>query len=470
MKDYSIVKQIGQGGMGAVYEAHTTLGERVALKKLSNRFAGNSEYRELFNSEVAALRKMNSPTVVAIKGDSFSDTDGNLYLPMEYIEGETIEKYINERGALREEEAILLMEKILDAFSYIHRCNCIHRDIKPSNIMLKTDGNICIIDFGIAKDMKMATGKTIGRIIGTDGYMSPEQAKGDSIDSRTDIYSLGCLFYFLLCGKHAIKKESNEYQTICSILNEEFPSVRESNPSISRNTELALLKAVDKNMLNRFRTAEAFKHALRNETMKETKIDPLTKTQLTVGRIGCDINIPNEYVSSQHLIIKYYDNQDPTQGVTCLTIIDNSSNGTSVDGKYLHKDKMTFDRCKLSEKEKLPTIYLAGRTECKLEWDEVIRIITEKNQLHESPREKEVEVAHRPNTPQTQKEVKVQPQKEKEEIKVGVIIFSFLFPLGGWIFWLSSRDKWPKTASKACYAAWISVAISMIIAFFESIT
>lgn len=174
MPEYELIKVIGQGGMGSVYEGRSGDGKRVAIKMMNSKATMNPEFKELFYIEAAALKKMRHPSVVGIVDNPFSDEHGNMYLPMEYVDGETIEHHVEMAGPYTEFTAKDLMGKILDAMAYIHRMGCIHRDIKPSNIMVRPDGSICIIDFGIAKDMKTSTGKTIGRIIGTDGYMSPE--------------------------------------------------------------------------------------------------------------------------------------------------------------------------------------------------------------------------------------------------------------------------------------------------------
>ena len=181
---------------------------------------------------------------------------------MEFVEGETISQYVAKHGAFPEPDALQLMDKILQAVGYVHSVGCIHRDIKPSNIMLKPDGNVCIIDFGIAKDARTSTGHTVGRIIGTDGYMSPEQAAGLNIDKRTDIYSLGCLLHYIVTGQNAFNKRSNDQETRMAILHEQFPSAIQINPSLSQRTQDIIYKAVDRNMMRRFQSAEEFRKAL----------------------------------------------------------------------------------------------------------------------------------------------------------------------------------------------------------------
>ena len=158
--DYLLQEVIGQGGMGCVYRGLSPDGQEVAIKKLDCKYVSIPDFKEFFFIEANALKTMNHPSVVKFKGNPFADEKGNLYLPMEYVKGKTIEKVVNEKGPYTESEARSIMCKILDAFSYIHSHSMIHRDIKPSNIIIKPDGDICIIDFGIAKDMKISTGKT----------------------------------------------------------------------------------------------------------------------------------------------------------------------------------------------------------------------------------------------------------------------------------------------------------------------
>lgn len=432
MDDYTIIREIGHGGMGSVYEGRSPSGERVAIKMMSNKVTVNPEFRELFYSEVKALRKMSHPSVVRIVGNYFSDADGNLYLPMEFVDGMTIEQYVGSQ-AMDEDDALKVFKKLLDAFVYIHRVGCIHRDIKPSNVMLRPDGSVCVIDFGIAKDAKTSTGKTIGRIIGTDGYMSPEQAKGDSVDYRTDIYSLGCLLHFMLTGHHAIAKKSNDYETICSILDDDFPLARLMNPTVTEHTQKVILKSVNKNMLMRYQTVEDF----RNAFDARTRVAPGRKV-VTVGRKDADIVIPSDYVSSRHLEIEYINNAEPP----CFNLTDHSLNGTGVDGRYLHHASTMVS---FGSNGELPEVLLAGRAECALEWSEVIRRLG-------------IEPSPPPLLPP--------PGVSDESVKsIGFALgaLSVFFPVVGWVLWGVWREKTPRRARQAAICGWVGFAIEMII-------
>lgn len=428
---YQLLEEIGRGGMGCVYQGRDSAGQIVAIKMMSNQVTCYPEYRALFNSEVDTLKRMKHPSVVHIVGEPFDDEKGNLYLPMEFIRGETIEQYVKNKGTFSVSEAVQVMIKILDAIQYVHDQNCIHRDIKPSNIMLRADKSVCIIDFGIAKDAEIgSTGKTIGRIIGTDGYMSPEQAKGLHIDKRTDIYSIGCVFYFMLTGKHAIAKSEHDYKTVQAIINDTIPSLSLSVPDISPDINNAFLKSVHKNMTLRFQTAGDFKKALLGNSGRSNSNGRI----VTVGKAADnDIRFSNEYVSGHHLIIKGY--TTVYTGGDCdkhyiVEIEDISTNGTGIDGKRVHHSAVRID-CTATHMD--PTIMLAGRPECLLDWQEVLQRLGEPSL----------------------------PVKEGLSFFLGIV--SFLFPIVGWILWGIWKNENPTKSSQVAKWAWAGFVFNLII-------
>lgn len=413
MNGYNIIREVGKGGMGSVFEAVGPDGSRVALKMMSAKAASNPEYRELFEIEVKSLKKLNHPFIVRILGEPFSDTSGNIYLPMEFIDGKTIAQTVQEKGPFEESRALEIFAQLLDTFSYIHNMGCIHRDVKPSNIMLRPEGTVCVIDFGIAKDSRTSTGKTIGRIIGTDGYMSPEQANGYNIDHRTDIYSLGCVLHFMLAGSHAIPKQSNDYDTICAILENNFPRVSDNGITVSRRTQDAILKAVDKNMTVRFQSAAQFKTALLPDGYDSDSV------RVSVGRTQCDINMPGDYVSSHHLDIVF----KFATGPTAVTIIDHSTNGTGVDGRLLRNDSYSFGVYDATSV--FPQVMLAGLPQFSLDWSEVQRIVSDKSTGRRTKvREGNVTVDDSPT---------YVPEKKTRKLAAGYKILAFLIPPVGWI-------------------------------------
>ncbi len=437
---YTLLEEIGHGGMGCVYKGMDSGGRKVAIKMMSNRVTCYPEYRKLFQSEVDTLKRMNHPSVVHIVGEPYKDAKGNLYLPMEYIEGQTVEQRVDAVGSMPMEQAVDLMCKILEALQYIHDRNRIHRDIKPSNIMIRPDESICIIDFGIAKDARIGTGNTVGQIIGTDGYMSPEQANGLNIDKRTDIYSLGCVLYYLLTGKHAISKGKNDYETICNIL-KHIPSLpSQTGTGVSTALDDVFAKAVDKNMTLRYQTASEFRDAIEQAVGKASPC-------VTIGRLeNNNIVIKNDDVSRKHLIIRG-EERPMTGGAKqyVLEIVDvGSKNGTGVNGRLLRNDTYSIN---YEGTMNLPEVLLAGKPELAVNWPDVMAKLRAKgwNPQVYSPSKPTAPVAN-PN----------------ESLHWFLCIVS-LIPLVGWILWGVYRGEHPQKASLAAILGWIGFVINIIV-------
>ena len=451
MNDYKIIREVGKGGMGCVYEAVDSYGNKIALKMMSAKAASHPDYREMFELEVQSLKKLSHPSVVKIIGEPFSDAGGNLYLPMEFVEGRTISQMVQSNGPIGEQETLSIFSKLLEVFSYIHSKACIHRDVKPSNIMIRPDGSVCVIDFGIAKDSKTSTGKTIGRVVGTDGYMSPEQANGYSVDTRTDIYSLGCLLHYMLSGSHAIPKQSNDYDTICAILENDFPLVSDNGITISKQTQDAILKAVNKNMALRFQTAEDFKASLTNEMVYK----------VTIGRSNCDVVIHGEFVSSRHLDIIW----EPQNGEASykVTIRDHSTNGTGVNGRKIKNESYSFYVNKsikslINDSSSLPQVMIAGLADYTLNWENVLNILFNKMDIPTSV----VENYRDDSTINTDSK-----STNVQRIGIGYGILSFLFPIVGWILgsvWKTQFPEKAKSANKlACWGFLFNFTISLLL-------
>lgn len=456
---YTIVREIGKGGMGSVFEAtdnHT--GAHIALKMMSAKAAAYPDYREMFDHEVQSLRKLSHPCIVNIVGEPYQDTSGNLFLPMEYIEGRTISQIVQDptHGPYTEDAALSIFTQLLDVFSYIHSHGCIHRDIKPSNIMIRPTGAVCVIDFGIAKDSRTSTGKTIGRVVGTDGYMSPEQANGLNIDKRTDIYSLGCLLHYMLAGSHAINKRSNDYETICAILDNNFPLVSEKGISISVQTQNAILKAVNKDMRLRFQSANEFKMALLSGQLSANQY------VITVGRSGCDINISGEYISKNHLEILFEINT----GTNHVTITDHSTNGTGVNGRLVRGSSYEFTyvtgASMTNDNDTFPTVMLSGLPAYTLDWQQIANTLFDKMGRPTSvlPTGPNDNITTIPPTP---------PQPVTEDIPVGYGILSFIVPLVGWVLGGIWKKESPIKAKKANKLAWFGFLFNIVLTIISSI-
>lgn len=455
MNDYKIIREVGKGGMGCVYESLDSSNNKVALKMMSAKAAAHPDYREMFDHEVRSLRKLSHPSIVKIVGEPFSDEGGNLFLPMEFVEGKTISQIVQANGAFNEQEAISIFIKLLDAFSYIHNKSCIHRDVKPSNIMIRPDGSICVIDFGIAKDSKTSTGKTIGRVVGTDGYMSPEQANGYNIDTRTDIYSLGCLLHYMLTGTHAIPKQSNDYDTICAILENNFPLVSEKGFTVSDKTQKAILTAVNKNMTLRFQTTEEFKAALTDKAI----------CKISVGRSNCDITLYGEYVSSHHLDI-IWEPQNEKASSYKVTIKDHSTNGTGVNGRKIKNESYSFMinqsvKSLMNDPSSLPQVMIAGLASHVLEWETVLNILFEKMDLPTSIIDE--------YTGDTDVHGGLVVPPKSEDITVGYGILCFVIPIAGWILGAVWKSENPIKAKSANKLAWYGFLFNLVMSFLSGI-
>lgn len=263
--NYRIVSLIGKGGMGSVYLAEHMLisNEKVAIKVINADMA-NDFTRKLLKEEAEHLAELKHHNIVAFKNYHI-DGNGNIYLIMEYAEGKSLEDYINSVSGLIVESRICpIFEPILDAVGYAHKKHIIHRDIKPSNIVLMPDGTPKILDFGIAQIIKNnGEERSDEMIMGTPSYMSPEQVKGEPLDERSDIYSLGVLLHQMLTGNAPYDTTTlTEHEINTKIVEEELPRMRTYYKYISDGVQKVVDKATAKDPANRYASCDEFKKAL----------------------------------------------------------------------------------------------------------------------------------------------------------------------------------------------------------------
>jgi tetratricopeptide (TPR) repeat protein/predicted Ser/Thr protein kinase len=204
---YEIVRLLGQGGMGAVYQAHDRELEReVALKIIRADMAANPEILKRFKQELILARQITHKNVIRIF--DLGQADGIKFITMEYIEGEDLQSLLRRKKKLEPKEAANIISQVCRALEAAHAEGVVHRDLKPQNIMLDKTGRAYVMDFGIARSM-MASGMTqTGALIGTPDYMSPEQAKGTTLDARSDLFTVGIIFYELLSGKAPFESDT----------------------------------------------------------------------------------------------------------------------------------------------------------------------------------------------------------------------------------------------------------------------
>jgi serine/threonine protein kinase len=205
---YQILDLLGEGGMGAVYKARDReLDRLVALKIIRPNLALSAEILRRFKQELILARQVTHRNVVRIY--DLAQADGIKFITMDYIEGRDLSSLLREKGKFASKEAAQIMEQVCRALEAAHMEGVIHRDLKPQNIMIDAHGKVSVMDFGIARSTEVVEAMTYtGAMIGTPQYMSPEQAKGEKLDARSDLFSFGIVFYELLTGNSPYRADT----------------------------------------------------------------------------------------------------------------------------------------------------------------------------------------------------------------------------------------------------------------------
>jgi eukaryotic-like serine/threonine-protein kinase len=284
---YKVGEIIGRGGMADVFEGvDLRLGRKIAIKLLKSDLANDENFESRFAQEAQASAKMAHPTIVRIydAGEEIStDSNGNKrktpFIVMEYVKGKLLRDLMHEKK-LSTAEAIGFAKGVLTALEYSHKAGIIHRDIKASNIMVTEEGQVKVMDFGIARAISdsSATQAHTSGIVGTAQYFSPEQARGEAVDARTDLYSTGVLLYEMLAGRPPFKGDtavSVAYQHV----SEKVTLPSEHNQEITPELDQVVLNALAKDRNERFQTAEEFRNHLMAAAKGESLAKAAPKTQ-----------------------------------------------------------------------------------------------------------------------------------------------------------------------------------------------
>jgi serine/threonine-protein kinase len=257
---YELGGLIGRGGMADVRVGRDLrLGRTVAIKRLRTDLASDPSFQARFRREAQSAASLNHPAIVAVYDTAEeSDNEGHLlpYIVMEYVEGRTIREVLREGRKILPERALEITADVLSALDYSHRAGIVHRDIKPANVMLTPNGQVKVMDFGIARAVadSSATMTQTAAVLGTAQYLSPEQARGEPVDARSDIYSTGCLLYELLTGRPPFVGDSPvsvAYQHVRET--PERPSLY--NPEVTDDVDAIVAKALSKRIDNRYQSA-----------------------------------------------------------------------------------------------------------------------------------------------------------------------------------------------------------------------
>ena len=271
---YEIIRSIGEGGMANVYLGYDTILDRnVAIKVLRGDLSNDDKFVRRFQREALSASSLAHPSIVEMYDVGVDD---NLYyIVMEYVDGKTIKQLLKKRGNLTLSEAIDIMLQLTDGMSHAHDSYIIHRDLKPQNIMIKDDGQIKITDFGIAMALNSTQLTQTNSVMGSVHYLPPEQASGKGSTIKSDIYSMGIIFYELLSGSLPFRGD-NAVEIALKHMRDPLPSLRAENSAIPQSIENIIMRATAKNPKNRYEDArtmyEDLLTALNEDRMNEEPI------------------------------------------------------------------------------------------------------------------------------------------------------------------------------------------------------
>ncbi len=274
---YTIVERIGAGGMGEVYLAEDTkLQRRVALKFLPLQLAEDEEFKSRFVREARAAAKLNHPSIITIH--EVGDFQGRPYFAMEHVDGVALGAYGKEQQ-LTAKEAISLFEQLASGLAHAHSSGIVHRDIKSANIIVDNDRRPKILDFGLASSLDDDRLTKAGSTVGTIAYMAPEQVQGKPVDARSDLFSLGIVFYEVLTGNSPFRR-SNEAATLNAILSDEPPPLTESRPDVPNDLARIIFRLLQKDPDLRYQSASDL-----NSDLKLLNISGSAPMVSTIGHV-----------------------------------------------------------------------------------------------------------------------------------------------------------------------------------------
>jgi eukaryotic-like serine/threonine-protein kinase len=258
---YRLEERVGEGGMSSVYRARDTVLEReVAVKVLHEHFSRDPEYVERFRREARAIAKLAHPNIVTVIDRG--EVDGRQFIVFEHVPGPTLKDVIEREGRLPVERALALAHQTARALAFAHELGVVHRDVKSQNVLVDPDGSAKVTDFGIARTLDIEDTLTeTGTVLGTSDYIAPEQASGESVDARSDQYSLGVVLYELLTGDVPYPA-GNPMAVAMRHLRDPVPSVRAKRPEVSPRVDAIVARALAKRPRERFPSMEGMTAAL----------------------------------------------------------------------------------------------------------------------------------------------------------------------------------------------------------------
>jgi serine/threonine-protein kinase len=284
---YQIIEELGKGGMGKVYKVlDKETNEKVALKLIKPEIASDEKTIERFRNELTTARKISQKNICRMY--DLNKEEGNYYITMEFVPGEDLKSFIRRSGQLAVGTAIRIVKQVCEGLTEAHRLGIVHRDLKPSNIMIDKEGNVRIMDFGIARSLKAKGITGAGVMIGTPEYMSPEQVEGKEVDQRSDIYSLGVILYEMMTGR--LPFQGDTPFTIGMKHKGETPqNPKELNTHISDDLDRVIMRCLEKDKEKRHQSAgevrselESIEKGIPTTERIVTERKPITSREITV--------------------------------------------------------------------------------------------------------------------------------------------------------------------------------------------
>lgn len=272
---YEITGVIGRGGMATVYKAHqVSMNRLVALKVLPRHFASDESYLQRFHQEVKIVSQLEHRSIVPVH--DHGEHEGQPYIAMRFMPGGSVDDVLT-NGPLPLEQVLSILEQVAPALDYAHNKGVLHRDLKPSNVLMDDNDGAYLTDFGIARILGETSGQiTTQGVVGTPSYMSPEQAQGQPLDARSDLYALGVMLFEMTTGRRPFESET-PYSIAVMQVTTPPPSPREINPALPPAVEAVILKALRKRREERYNTAAEMVTALK-QAINEPAVD-LSDTQ-----------------------------------------------------------------------------------------------------------------------------------------------------------------------------------------------
>lgn len=272
--DYQILNELGSGGMGRVYKVRNVLTDRIeAMKILLPNLSGREDIAARFLREIKLMANLNHPNIAALR-TAFT-ADNQLVMIMEYVEGTDLAERL-EHGPIAPPDAVNYIDQVLSALSYAHQQHVIHRDIKPSNMMLTPQGVVKLMDFGIARAGEERSITMTGTTLGSLGYMSPEQVKGEPTDARSDLYSVGVSLYEMVTGQRPFQA-SSDYSIMAAHVKETPKPPLELHPGLPAAMNEIIIMSIAKDPAQRFQTADAFRNALTSVHFEPGELKPIVQ-------------------------------------------------------------------------------------------------------------------------------------------------------------------------------------------------